>query len=180
MGMARAFALAVAAAFLAAPATLAASADDYTITLKETGCVDTPMCFEPANLTVDGGEAVTLNLVNPSENRQPHNLCAQVEGETRCAPGPNDYVQPGDRAQLQFTAPSSAGTITYWCNVPGHRAAGLEGTIHVEASGVQAGVKVNRTGAATGGATPGPTAALTALAVLGTAALVAVGRRREP
>ena len=38
-------------------------------------------------------------------------------------------VQPATTEDTTITAP--AGTYTFWCNVPGHREAGMEGTLTV-------------------------------------------------
>lgn len=40
-------------------------------------------------------------------------------------------IPPGENATLSFVA-DQAGTFEYWCNVTGHRDAGMEGTLTVE------------------------------------------------
>ncbi len=78
------------------------------------------MYFDPAVVTVDPGEPLTLELVN--EGGVNHDLAF----EDAASP----VVAPGDRATMQV-GPFDH-TVTAWCTVPGHRAAGMELEIRVE------------------------------------------------
>lgn len=42
----------------------------------------------------------------------------------------SETIQPGTRTTVTFT-PSSTGTFPYWCDVPGHRGAGMLGKLIV-------------------------------------------------
>lgn len=79
--------------------------------------------FDPATLTAKVGEEVTVTLDNKGVLE--HNFVitefdvylGPLAGGTKSAPG-------------TFT-PTAAGTYTYFCDVPGHREAGMEGTLTV-------------------------------------------------
>lgn len=79
--------------------------------------------FDPAALSAKVGEEVTVTLDNKGVLE--HNFVitefdvhlGPLAGGTKSAPG-------------TFT-PTAAGTYTYFCDVPGHREAGMEGTLTV-------------------------------------------------
>ncbi len=79
------------------------------------------LAFEQTTLTAPAGE-ITLDLTN--ESAVPHNIA--VDG----AEGVSDTVQDGGTAELTVTLP--AGTYEYYCDVPGHREAGMIGTLTVQ------------------------------------------------
>jgi plastocyanin len=76
--------------------------------------------FEETELTAPAGE-ITLELTNDSA--VPHNIA--VDG----AEGVSDTIQDGGTAELTVTLP--AGSYEYFCDVPGHREAGMVGTLTV-------------------------------------------------
>jgi plastocyanin len=78
--------------------------------------------FDPATLTAQVGQTVEINLENVGVLE--HNL---VIDELSVSAGP---VQGGQSSSASFT-PTAAGTLVYYCNVPGHREAGMEGTLTV-------------------------------------------------
>lgn len=119
--------LALAALSLAAP--VASAKTELTIAAKESGCPKT-YCFEPASATIQAGEPVVVDFVNPANNA-PHNICVQVGATQSCAPGEDEYVNAPGNATLSFTAPAS-GKVVYWCNVPAHRQLGMEGNLTVQ------------------------------------------------
>ena len=80
--------------------------------------------FRPDALRAEAGR-VALELVNPSTTA--HSLC--VEAEEQGALGCTGTFR-GDRGTLRLRLP--AGRYTFFCNVPGHRAAGMHGTLTVE------------------------------------------------
>jgi plastocyanin len=82
------------------------------------------LVFEPETLETKAGE-VTLDYTNPSE--VPHNVAIEVEGET---------VAQGETVTGGGSGPASArlesGEYVYYCSIPGHREAGMEGELTVE------------------------------------------------
>jgi plastocyanin len=80
--------------------------------------------WRPTSLRTEAGR-VALELVNPSTTA--HSLC--VEAAEQAALGCTGTFQ-GDRGTLRLRL--EAGRYTFFCNVPGHRAAGMRGTLAVE------------------------------------------------
>lgn len=76
--------------------------------------------FTPNTITVAKGDKVEIKFINDDGS---HNLCAGDWGCTRT-------IAAGQSAELKFTA-DKAGTFTFWCNVAGHRAQGMEGNLTV-------------------------------------------------
>jgi len=76
--------------------------------------------FTQTELSAPAGE-ITLDLTNDSA--VPHNIA--VDG----ADGVSDTIQDGGTAELTVDLP--AGTYEYYCDVPGHRQAGMVGTLTV-------------------------------------------------
>jgi plastocyanin len=70
-----------------------------------------------------GGVRITLN--NPAP--VPHNVSLEGPGGLN-KQGPT--VQKGGASEVQATL--KAGTYTYYCSVPGHRQAGMQGTLTVK------------------------------------------------
>jgi plastocyanin len=129
------FVLASLTAFaLAAPLASAAS-PSITLTAdeKDEDCPKT-FCFQASGATsIAAGDSVTVTMVNPSGNG-PHNVCVQWPGYAqKCAPGDTQFVSGGNSTTLNFTAPAS-GTVEYWCNVPGHKTLGMDGTWAVQSA----------------------------------------------
>ena len=61
----------------------------------------------------------------------PHNLAIQVgTGASRRDPRP--HAGRAARAPSSITVSLKAGTYTFFCEVPGHRAAGMFGTLTVK------------------------------------------------
>jgi plastocyanin len=90
--------------------------------VKEITVVGTEFSFNPSSITLSAGERVKIIFKN--EGKAPHNLVIQGLGiGTRTIGG-------GQTDTIEFTAPSS-GTYTFYCSVPGHRAAGMEGRLEV-------------------------------------------------
>ena len=78
--------------------------------------------FVPAELTIPANTDVTIML--PNNGALPHNFNIDelnVHSET-----PNG----GGSTQVTINAP--AGTYEYYCNVPGHAAAGMVGSLTVQ------------------------------------------------
>lgn len=92
------------------------SAQSVTVKAQDT------FAFDPNTLTAQVGQTVEINVENAGVLE--HNL---VIDELNVSAGP---IQGGQSASVSFT-PTAAGTLIYYCNVPGHREAGMEGTLTV-------------------------------------------------
>jgi nitrite reductase (NO-forming) len=109
-------------------------APTISFTLK-TGMVDGRMAFIGASnglegavnpdLVVQPGDVVEIVLIN--DDGVQHNLALPDFG----ANSP-DVLQKGEETRLVFEA-DAEGTFAYFCAVPGHRAAGMEGNLVVGA-----------------------------------------------
>ncbi len=117
---------------------------EYTL---ETGLEDGKMIFTGKGGDIDGqvnpdlkanvGETVKVTLVS-GEGAQ-HNIFfdgANAQSE--------DVVGPGNSVTLEFT-PSQDGTFAYYCNIPGHRQAGMEGKFIVGSGISTAAVSTDNT-----------------------------------
>jgi plastocyanin len=139
-------ALAVSAVIVASLGVVACGGDDDD---DETGAATTPATTEPAGgggaagggqaltLTADSGGSlewtpnqlnakagsVTIELDNPSST--PHNV--EVEGG-----GVEEVSDTITEATTSVTVELKPGSYVYYCNVPGHREAGMEGTLTVK------------------------------------------------
>jgi uncharacterized cupredoxin-like copper-binding protein len=78
--------------------------------------------FDQPQITVKAGELVALRLDNPHDT--PHSF--DIDELNVHAP-----AAPGKQGLILFT-PSQPGTYTFYCAIPGHREAGMEGTLTVE------------------------------------------------
>jgi uncharacterized cupredoxin-like copper-binding protein len=77
--------------------------------------------YVETKLTAKPGK-ITIKLTN--ESAVPHDVA--IDG----APGASDVVQDGGSSELTVDLP--AGTYEYYCTVPGHRQAGMVGTLTVK------------------------------------------------
>jgi uncharacterized cupredoxin-like copper-binding protein len=77
--------------------------------------------YVQTELTAKPGK-ITITLTNDSA--VPHDVA--IDG----ADGVSDEVQDGGSAELTVNLP--AGTYQYYCTVPGHRQAGMVGTLTVK------------------------------------------------
>jgi plastocyanin len=80
------------------------------------------LAFDQTELTASAGD-VTINLTNDASI--PHNVAVEGGGVDEVS----DTVT-GDSTSLTVTL--EAGDYTFYCAVPGHREAGMEGTLKVE------------------------------------------------
>ena len=67
-------------------------------------------------------EAGTLKLVMTNESGVPHDLVIDGKGKTPVIP----------KGSVDFSAKFTPGDYVYYCSVPGHRPAGMEGTLTVK------------------------------------------------
>lgn len=83
----------------------------------------TEMKFTPNTFTVKAGDKVTVKLENKGTVLHDFSIDSlNVKKD----------VQPGKTDTVSFTAPSSAGDVEFYCNQPGHKAAGMKGTMTVQ------------------------------------------------
>ncbi len=91
--------------------------------VKEVTVVGTEFSFSPSSITAKAGQKVKITFQN--QGGAPHNLVITGLGIS------TKTIFGGKTDTIEFTAPSS-GTFTFFCSVPGHRAAGMEGSLKVE------------------------------------------------
>jgi plastocyanin len=84
---------------------------------------DGSLAFDQTDLTTKAG-AVTINFNNPASLS--HDV--KVEDSSGAELGGTDLVAQGDATA---TVELQAGSYTFFCSVPGHREAGMEGTLTV-------------------------------------------------
>ncbi|HEU0115585.1 MAG TPA: cupredoxin domain-containing protein, partial [Thermomicrobiales bacterium] len=78
--------------------------------------------FQPKDVTIPAGQDVKVTLKNLGA--APHNFSID-------ALKISDDVQPGETKDITINAP--AGTYQFYCNVPGHKEAGMVGTLTAKA-----------------------------------------------
>ena len=77
--------------------------------------------FEPDAITIRAGSPATIVLEN--QDTIPHTF---VIDELNV----HEAIEPGELTTVLITA--DAGTYTFYCELPGHREGGMEGTLTVE------------------------------------------------
>lgn len=91
--------------------------------VKELTISGTEYSFSPVSITVQEGDQVKITFRN--DGSIIHNFkISELEVGTKT-------ISPGQTDTIEFTAPVS-GTYTIFCSVPGHRAAGMKGSLKVE------------------------------------------------
>ncbi|HEU5430603.1 MAG TPA: cupredoxin domain-containing protein [Thermomicrobiales bacterium] len=94
----------------------AAAAQTYTVTAHD-------IYFDPKELTIPANTDVTIHL--PNEGASPHDFSIDaLKISVALDPGETDKT-------VVINAPP--GDYEYYCNVPGHKEAGMVGTLHVVA-----------------------------------------------
>jgi plastocyanin len=83
----------------------------------------TALAFNTTKLTAQAGK-VTIDFKNPSPI--PHNVVIEQNGKELSGFEP---IAEGEESE---TAELKPGTYTFYCSVPGHREAGMEGTLTVK------------------------------------------------
>jgi uncharacterized cupredoxin-like copper-binding protein len=83
------------------------------------------LSFNKKTLTAKAGK-VTIVMANPSGNAQGHGVSVEGKGVDQ----DGNVVQPGGTSKV--TATLKAGTYEFYCPVPGHRQAGMEGKLVVQ------------------------------------------------
>ena len=102
-------------------ATPAAAASEEGEVAQTFEIISHDIYFDPDVLTIPADTAVTISLAN--EGAAPHNFTIDELDIS-------EEVAPGDTGSVTINAP--AGTDTFYCKVPGHRQAGMEGTLTVK------------------------------------------------
>ncbi|MSO41841.1 MAG: hypothetical protein EXQ70_08145 [Solirubrobacterales bacterium] len=92
-------------------------------TINVSAPADGSFAFDTSSLTAKSGE-VTIDFNNPAT--LPHDV--KVEDSNGKELGGTDLVDQGTASATLDLAP---GTYTYFCDVPGHREGGMEGTLTV-------------------------------------------------
>lgn len=86
--------------------------------------------FSPSSLTVSAGATVTVTFEN--EGSQAHNWGVDVDGDGETEDDARTpMTSPGETGNVTFSI-SEPGDYTFYCDVPGHRNQGMEGTLTVE------------------------------------------------
>jgi len=92
--------------------------------LELTAPEDGTFAFDPDALDAAAGE-VAITFTNPASIE--HDVHIEQDGEEVAA---SDLVADGDSTEV--SAKLEPGDYVYFCNVPGHREGGMEGTLSVE------------------------------------------------
>jgi plastocyanin len=92
-------------------------------TVKVSSPADGSLVFEPSKLTAKAG-SVTIEYDNPSP--VDHSIAIEGGGETL------DESEIAADATLTASADLEPGRFAYFCTVPGHREAGMVGTLTVK------------------------------------------------
>ena len=87
---------------------------------------DGRMYFEPTVITVSAGAKVTFVIKN--EGAVDHEFESGEKGEAGVE---EIIIPPGRTRRVAWTAPSEPAVYTLYCDLPGHRAAGMEMTLRV-------------------------------------------------
>lgn len=81
------------------------------------------LAYDTTKLSAEAGE-VTIDFKNPSAI--PHNVVIEEDGKELAG------FEPITEGEESTSAELKAGTYTFYCSVPGHREAGMEGTLTVK------------------------------------------------
>lgn len=84
---------------------------------------ETALAYDTDQLSAEAG-AVTIDFKNPSAI--PHNVVIEENGKELPS------FEPIAEGEDSVTAELKPGTYTFFCSVPGHREAGMEGTLTVK------------------------------------------------
>lgn len=105
------------------PAPDAKFGSEEQIRVKEFTIAGTEFAFNPSTITVKTGEKVRVTFRNVGN--APHDWTIEGLGlKTK-------VIGSGREDALEFTAPAS-GAYTVYCSVPGHREAGMVGSLVIE------------------------------------------------
>ena len=83
------------------------------------------LSFDKKTLDAKAGK-VTITMDNPGGDSQPHGVAVEGNGVDK----DGKVVQPGGTSTVSLDL--KPGKYTFYCPVPGHRQAGMEGTLTVQ------------------------------------------------
>lgn len=121
-------AMALGAALASAACGLTAVGEGQEIHVRA-GERDGEMYFEPKRIVVPTGATVTFVIEN--EGKQDHEFESVEEGEAGIE---EILIPPGRTRRVVWTAPSTPAVYPVYCDLPGHREAGMELTLEVVAA----------------------------------------------
>ena len=110
-------------AFSACSLIAVGGGEEIIVTARETA---NGMSFEPAVITVEAGAEVTFVIKNAGT--VDHEFESIEAGEAGIE---EIIIPPGRSRRVSWTAPDEAGSFPVYCDLPGHRAAGMELTLEV-------------------------------------------------
>lgn len=123
------------------PVIACSSSNDATSKAQQLTLTATEMRFEPANLTVSAGRPVTVTLKNQGTAEHDFTVMdlpatdvtnAVSHGHGQPEPGMVvAHATPKNDATARFT-PTQPGAYEFYCSVPGHKDAGMKGTLTVQ------------------------------------------------
>jgi uncharacterized cupredoxin-like copper-binding protein len=113
---------------VAAPAAAQAQAPVTAQAPAEITVVATDLKFTPPTIQAKVGQTVKIVLQN--KGMIEHDIAFPTLKADKPASGLKVLAKPGQSATLEFT-PTAAGTLEYICTIPGHKEAGMKGTINV-------------------------------------------------
>jgi len=108
----------------AATTTAAAPAAGGASTVKLSADPNGALAFNTKTLTATAGK-VTLDMTNPGSSGLPHAIAVEGNGVDK----DGATAQPGGSSKVTVTL--KPGTYQFYCPIPGHKAAGMEGTLTV-------------------------------------------------
>jgi uncharacterized cupredoxin-like copper-binding protein len=114
-----------AATTAAPPTTTAAAAGGKASTVTLSADPTGALKFDKTTLTTTAG-TVTVVMDNPSTSGVPHGIAVEGNGVDQ----DGKTVQPGGKSTDTLTL--KPGTYTFYCPVPGHKDAGMKGTLVVQ------------------------------------------------
>jgi plastocyanin len=103
----------------------AASGSSAAGALKLSADESNGLAFSTKALAAKAGK-VTITMDNPGSDSQPHAIAVEGPGGVKSS---GQIAQPGSTSTVSLNI--KPGTYTFYCPVPGHRAAGMEGTLTV-------------------------------------------------
>jgi len=115
----------------AAPAVAQAPAQGHAKAApvaSEVKVVATDLKFTPPTLQAKVGQRLKVVLENKGVIE--HDIAFPTLKTDKPGAGPHTSARPGQTTALEFT-PTAAGTYEYICTIPGHKEAGMKGTINV-------------------------------------------------
>ena len=112
---------------VAVPAAASAPAPAASAPL-DVKVVATDLKFTPPTIQAKVGQPLKVVLENKGVIE--HDLSFPTTKADKAANTLKVVAKPGQSATLEFT-PTAAGTFEYVCTIPGHKEAGMKGTINV-------------------------------------------------